>query len=203
MVATVVTGYGSMLSAIIATSESERSLVPTLAALVPGAATGLIAEVVVADAGSRDATAEVADIAGCRFMASADPIGTRLRAAAASTRSPWLMFLRAGTVLQPGWIEAVDRFIHATELIEGAERAAVFRPAAATDLMRPALAELVSLVRVAFGGGPRPEQGLLIAKRFYATVGGHPEGSDAEIALLRRLGRRRVAMLTSAATPPP
>ena len=100
MVATVVTGYGSMLSAIIATSESERSLVPTLAALVPGAATGLIAEVVVADAGSRDATAEVADIAGCRFMASADPIGTRLRAAAASTRSPWLMFLRAGTVLQ-------------------------------------------------------------------------------------------------------
>ena len=53
-----------MLSVIIATHESERALVPTLAALVPGAAAGLLAEVVVADAGSRDATAEVADIAG-------------------------------------------------------------------------------------------------------------------------------------------
>ena len=202
MVATVFTGYGSMLSAIIATHESERSLVPTLAALVPGAAAGLIAEVIVADADSKDATAEVADIAGCRFMASSAAIGTRLRAAAASTRTPWLLFLRAGTVPQPGWIEAADRFIHATELLEDAGRAAVFRPPGATDLMRPGLAEIVSLVRVAFGGGPQPEQGLLIAKRFYETIGGHPDGTDAEMALLRRLGRRRIVMLAQAATPP-
>ena len=46
-----------MLSAIISTHESERSLVPTLSALVPAAATGLIADVVIADANSRDATA--------------------------------------------------------------------------------------------------------------------------------------------------
>ena len=57
-----------MLSAIIATHESERALVPTLAALVPGAMAGLVREVIVADGGSRDATAEVADVAGCRFM---------------------------------------------------------------------------------------------------------------------------------------
>ncbi len=57
-----------MLSVVIATHESERALVPTLAALVPGAMAGLISEVVVADAGSTDATEEVADIAGCRFI---------------------------------------------------------------------------------------------------------------------------------------
>ncbi len=191
-----------MLSAIITTYQSERSLVPTLAALVPAAAAGLIAEVIVADANSSDATAEVADIAGCRFMTSSAPVGARLRAAAASTRTPWLLFLRAGTVPQPGWIEAAERFMQATELLEDAGRAAVFRPPAATDLMRPGLAEVVSLVRIAFGGGPRPEQGLLIAKRFYETIGGHPEGTDAEMALLRRLGRRRVAMLTPTATQP-
>ena len=73
-----------MLSAIIATHESERALVPTLAALVPGATAGLLGEVIVADAGSRDATAEVADIAGCRFMVSSEPLGARLKAAAAS-----------------------------------------------------------------------------------------------------------------------
>ena len=200
MVATVITGCGSMLSAIIATRESERSLVPTLAALVPGAAAGLIAEVIIADANSRDATAEVADIAGCRFLTSAEPIGPRFRAAAATVRTPWLMFLRAGAVLQPGWIEAVDGFIQAEGAREGAGRAAVFRPPGAADLMRPGFAELLRLLRVALCGAPRPEQGLLISKRFYDDIGGHPDGADAEAALLRRLGRRRVTMLSATAT---
>jgi Glycosyl transferase family 2 len=188
-----------MLSAIIATHESERALVPTLAALVPGAAAGLLAEVVVADADSRDATVEVADIAGCRFISSTEPVGARLKAAAASTRSPWLMFLRAGAVPQAGWIEAADRFMQATDLLDGAARAAVFRPPGATDYLRPSLAEIIALLRTALGGGPPgPEQGLLIARRFYEAVGGHSASADAETALLCRLGRRRTAMLPTA-----
>ena len=195
MVATVSNGYGSMLSAIIAAHELERALVPTLAALVPGAAAGLLAEVVVADAASRDATAEVADIAGCRLVSSNDPVGTRLKAAAASTRSPWLMFLRAGAVPQAGWIDAADRFMQATDLLENAARAAVFRPLGPADYLRPSLAEIVALLRASLGGGPGPDQGLLITRRFYDAIGGHSAGADAETALLRRLGRRRIAML--------
>jgi glycosyltransferase involved in cell wall biosynthesis len=190
-----------MLSAIIATHESEHTLVRTLAALVPGVAGGLLGEVVVADGGSRDATAEVAEIAGCRFMTSAEPLGARLKAAAKSTRDPWLMFLRAGTVPDPGWIDAADRFIEAANALEGAARAAVFRPPAISDLLRPGFAELLSLLRVTLGGGARPEQGLLIARRFYEAVGGHPDGPDCEAALLRRIGRRRVSMLPSGARP--
>ncbi len=188
-----------MLSVIIATHESERTLVPTLAALVPGATAGLLGEVVVADAGSRDATAEVADVAGCRFISSAEPLGARLKAAAASTRTPWLMFLRAGTVPEPGWIAAADRFMEATDRLDDAARAAVFRPPGAADLLRPGLSELIAILRVALGGGAKPEQGLLIARRFYDTLGGHPEGTDAEAALLRKLGRRRIAMLPTGA----
>ena len=184
-----------MLSVIIATLESERTLVPTLAALVPGATGGLLGEVVVADGGSRDATAEVADIAGCRFMTSGHDLGARLKAAAASTRSPWLLFLRAGSVPEPGWIATAERFIEATDLLDGATRAAVFRPPGASDLLHPRLTELAALLRVIFGGGPKPEQGLLIALRFYDRIGGHPDGADAEAAVLRRIGRRRVEML--------
>lgn len=190
-----------MLSAIIATSESERTLVPTLAALVPGATAGLLGEVIVADAASTDATAEVADIAGCRFMASADPLGARLKAAALSTHSPWLLFLRAGTVPEPGWIAAAEKFMQRTELLDGAARAAVFRPPGAADMLRPGLSEVLALLRVALGGGARPEQGLLIARRFYDRLGGHPEGAEAEAALLRKLGRRRLTMLAAAAGP--
>jgi len=187
-----------MLSVIIATHESERTLVPTLAALVPGATAGLLGEVIVADAGSRDATAEVADVAGCRFMASSEPLGARLKAAAASTRTPWLMFLRAGCVPEPDWVEAATRFIEATDRLDNG-RAAVFRPPGVADLLRPSLAELIVLLRVTLGGGARPEQGLLIARRHYDSIGGHPDGADAEAAMLRRIGRRRLTMLATGA----
>ncbi|HVZ53637.1 MAG TPA: glycosyltransferase [Pseudolabrys sp.] len=191
-----------MLSAIIAAHESERTLVPTLSALVPGATAGLIGEVVVADAGSTDATAEVADIAGCRYMSSTEPLGVRLKAAALSTRTPWLLFLRAGCVPEPGWVPAVDRFMAGADRLEGAARAAVFRPAAAADLLRPTWSEVLALLRAAFGGRARPEQGLLIARRFYESLGGHPEGPEPEAALLRKIGRRRLVMLPAAASPP-
>ena len=188
-----------MISVIIATHESERSLVPTLAALVPGATAGLLGEVVVADAGSRDATAEVADVAGCRFVASSGPLGARLKAVAVSTRAPWLMFLRAGTVLEPGWVGTVDRFIEKADLLEGSARAAVFRPPGIADLMHPGLAEVLAMLRVAFGGGLKPEQGLLIARSLYNDLGGHQPNDNADVALLRRIGRRRIAMLPAGA----
>lgn len=184
-----------MISAIIATDESEHALVSTLAALVSGATAGLLAEVIVADAGSKDGTAEVADIAGCRFMVSTAPLGARLKAAAASARTPWLMFLRAGCVPEPGWVTAADRFIEETVQREEAGRAAVFRPPGAADLLRPGLSEVIALVRVALGGRPKPEQGLLIARRFYDEIGGHPDSADAEAAVLSKLGRRRLTML--------
>ena len=86
--------------------------------------------------------------------------------------------------------------------VEGAARAAVFRPAGAADLLRPTLSEVLALLRVAFGGGARPEQGLLIARRFYESLGGHPDGADPEAALLRKIGRRRLVMLPAAASAP-
>ena len=191
-----------MLSAIISTQNSERSLVPTLSALVPAAAAGLLAEVVIADAGSRDATAEVADIAGCRFTSSTEALGIRLKAAAATVRSPWVMFLRAGAVPQPGWIEAADHFIQTTGLLEDAGRAAIFRLPGRTHAVRPGFAELLAGVRAAIARGPRPEQGLLIARRLYDAIGGHSAGDDAETAILRRLGRQRLVVLPAAITLP-
>lgn len=202
MVATVLTGCSSMLSAIISTQNSERSLVPTLSALVPAAAAGLLAEVVIADAGSRDATADVADIAGCRFTSSTEALGIRLKAAAATVRSPWVMFLRAGAVPQPGWIEAADHFIQTTGLLGDAGRAAIFRLPGLASAVRPGFAELLAGVRAAIARGPRPEQGLLIARRLYDAIGGHSAGDDAEVAILRRLGRQRLVVLPAAITVP-
>src|SRR3974390_2888350 len=135
-----------MLDVIVATHESERSLVSTLTALVPGATAGLVCEVVIADAGSRAATPGVAEIAGCRFVASSEPLGARLKVVAASTRSPWLMFLRAGVVPDPDWVGAAERFIDMARFPAGSQ-AAVFRPPGVGDLLRPHPTQVFKLIQ--------------------------------------------------------
>jgi hypothetical protein len=189
-----------MLSVVITTHESERALVRTLAVLVAGAAAGAVREVIVTDAGSSAATAEVADIAGCQVLVSRAPLGARLKDAAAGARASWFMFLRAGTVLDATWIDETARFIEDDERRDlSHSRAAVFRPVPGASVARPVLVEALSLLRAALGGRPRPDQGLLIAKHLYDRFGGHRDHADPESDLLRRLGRRRIVMLRSGA----
>jgi hypothetical protein len=189
-----------MLSVVIATLDSERVLLPTLTALVPGAAAGLLREVIIVDGGSGDATAEIADGAGCRFLGAAGPRGTQLKAAAEIARGPWLLFLRPGVVPDATWVAEVSRFIEETDLQGLAEtRAAVFRPAS-SSYARPLLIEALALLKSALGGRPLPEQGLLIHSALLRQLGGPDAGSDApENDLLARLGRRRTVLLRSAA----
>ncbi len=183
-----------MLSVIIATRDSERPLVATLAALVPGAVAGLIGEVLIADGGSRDDTAAVADIAGCRFLALAGASGQRLRSATAQARGPWLLFVRPGTVLDAPWTAAARRFI---ERAAPAQDAAVFRSGGAAQAP---LRDAVALVADALGRLPHPRQGLLIGKDLYDALGGHPpELDEPERQLLRRIGRHRLRRLGAAA----
>jgi glycosyltransferase involved in cell wall biosynthesis len=185
-----------MLSIIIPTLNSERALVPTLAALVSGATEGLIREVLLADGGSQDDTAVVADVAGCKFLSLDRPAGKRLRDAAAAARAPWFLFLRPGVILDTQWIGEARRFMERTR---GGERAAVFRRGAlAPSPLREALRQAMA----ALGGRPHPEQGLLISRRFYDALGGHrADAADAESELISRIGRRRIARLATAAMP--
>jgi glycosyltransferase involved in cell wall biosynthesis len=186
-----------MISVIIPTLNSERALVPTLAALVPGAVRGLVREVIICDGGSTDATAEVADIAGCTVVTSAVPLARRLKEAAGMARARWLLFLRPGTVLEPGWLDDAASFIAQAEF-NAAKSAAVFRRPASAKPDQP-LREALSLLMFALWGQPHPDQGLLIESRFYTEIGGHGESApDPEVELLARLGRSRV-MLRSAA----
>jgi glycosyltransferase involved in cell wall biosynthesis len=182
-----------MLSVIIATLDSERALVRTLVPLVSGATAGLITEVLVADAGSVDDTAAVADVAGCNFLVVEGSLGKRLKRATASARAPWLLFLRPGTVLDTSWVGDARAFVGPA----GDFGAAVFRRAAPP---RSGLGEALSHLAAALGGRPRPEQGLIVSQDFYARIGGHSESAaDPETDLLRRIGRRRIVPLSASA----
>ncbi|HMG80715.1 MAG TPA: glycosyl transferase [Xanthobacteraceae bacterium] len=183
-----------MLSVIIATRDSERAVVPTLAALVSGATAGIIREVLVADGGSSDDTAAVAEVAGCNFFVLDGTTAQRLKTAAGKARARWLLFLRPGTILDAPWTGDARRFV---ELTARPDCAAVFRRGAP---MQSGLRDALSLLASALGARPRPEQGLLIAKEFYGALGGHSEtAADAETDLIRRIGRRRIVRLPSIA----
>lgn len=185
-----------MFTIIIPTHNSERFLVPTLAALIPGAAAGLVREVIIADATSDDGTVMIAESAGCSVMTSPAPLPARLKAAAATARSPWLMFLRAGCVLDATWLAETERFLQQAELVDPDDRpAAVFRRASTIGSRRPLLFEAVSLLHSALGGRLRPEQGLIVSKSYYDRLGGHDDVGDSERDLLRRIGRRRTLLL--------
>jgi hypothetical protein len=181
-----------MLSVLIATEDSERTLVPTLAALIPGVTAGLIREVIIADAGSRDATAEVADVAGCRLVAGSGSAGARLKQAAAVARAAWFLFLCPGTMPDAAWVGAAARFMQSAGQ-NSRDHAAAFRRV--PMISRPTLAEIFALLRAR---KTVPEQGLLITKDFYDRLGGHRDCADAEADFLRRLGRRRLVLLASA-----
>jgi glycosyltransferase involved in cell wall biosynthesis len=188
-----------MLSVVIATENAERILVPTLAALVPGATAGIVREVIVADAGSSDGTAMIADAAGCRIEVTPAPLGVRLRQAAKSARAEWLMFLPPGAVPDWTWVEETRRFIERAELSGRADsEVAAFRRSGDADTLGSVALEGLRLVAAALWAQPHPQQGLLIAKTFYERLGGHSgEDADPERRFLRRLGRRRIVMLRS------
>ena len=185
-----------MLSVVIATQDSERALLPTLAALVAGAVAGLVREVIIADASSRDATVAIADEAGCRVLDLTLPRGARLKTAAGTARASWLLFLQPGLVLEATWVEETRRFIEQVELRKDPHvKAAVFR---AGLVGSPAL-DALALLRAALGAWPDPSQGLLIAKSFYEALGGHGDVSAPERDLFRRIGRKRLDWLRTGA----
>ena len=184
-----------MLSVIIPTDGVEQPAVATLAALVPGAAAGIIREVLLVDRSGTGVIERVADVAGCRFLAAEGTRAAALAAGARAARSPWLMFLHAGAVLDSGWIEETSQFMQGVSN-SGRPRAGIFRYARspyADARLRDGLKFVARMI-----SGPSTEQGLLIARDHYDRLGGY--GADSrrpEARLLRQLGRSSRTTLRS------
>jgi hypothetical protein len=184
-----------MLSVIIPTEGVEQPAVATLAALVPGAAAGIIREVLLVDRSGNGVIERVADVAGCRFLPVEGTRAAAMAAGAKQARSPWLMFLRPGAVLDTGWIEETTQFIHGVAA-SGRPRAGVFRyarsPYADTG-MRDRFKFIARTI-----AGPLSDQGLLIARDHYDRLGGYaPDARRSEQRLLRQLGRSSRTLLRS------
>ena len=93
-----------MISVVVSTANADRDLAALLSALVPAAVDGLVREVLVADAGSTDATLAICEDAGADVVAD-------FAAALRRARGDDVLVLPVSLRLRPGWDESVRRHL--------------------------------------------------------------------------------------------
>lgn len=189
-----------MISVIIPTLNAAATLPETLSALIPAAVDGFVREVIVSDGGSSDGTAKIADAAGVEYISGQTGRGQQLAAGAARARFPWLLFLHADTILMDGWMREAGLFMRAVDEGKRAPAAAAFRFKIDDAGMKPRTLEALVRLRCSLLRLPYGDQGLLIPRGLYNETGGYRALSIMEdVDLVRRLGRRRVALLETPA----
>ncbi len=185
------------LSIVIPTLNAAAWLRCSLPPLAAFRALDLIREVILADGESGDETPAIAEAAGARLVRAEAGRGSQLAAGAAAARGDWLLFLHADTVLPASWDDAVRAFIADPA---NARRAACFRFALDDSRFAARRIAWLTNLRGRLFGLPYGDQGLLIAREFYEELGGYPPLPLMEdVDLVRRIGRRRIAMLDPAA----
>ncbi|MGD9967251.1 MAG: glycosyltransferase [Hyphomonadaceae bacterium] len=183
------------ISVIIPTLNAAQRLPRTLASLAAAVSEGFVREVIVADGGSRDATLDIADAAGCMLVSGEPNRSLLFRLAAARAKGKWLLFLRQGTVLCDGWTDEVETFF---KMPEARRHAAVFQLAFDDPSAKRAL--FWARLRTRLTKLPRGDQGLLISRFLYDAIGGYREMNELEDAdLIRRIGSRRLVFLQTEA----
>lgn len=184
-----------MISVIIPTLNAGASLPATFLSIFDAAVDGFVSEVIVSDGGSEDATLAIAEDAGATVVTGERGRGQQLRAGAKAARRPWLLFLHADTALERGWVEEVQDFIKT-----GEDTAAAFRFRLADSGFKPRLLESAVALRCKVFALPYGDQGLLISRKLYDSVGGFaPIALMEDVDIAQKLGRKRIAMLKTAA----
>ena len=182
------------ISVVIPTLDAADALPGTLEAL---AGARVIREIIVSDGGSRDDTVAITVAAGARVVTGPRGRGMQLIAGAEAATGEWLLFLHADCRLGPGWEEATREFI-AKPGISGRAGYFIF----ALDDTDPAARRLERVVawRCRALRLPYGDQGLLIARSLYDSVGGFaPLPLMEDVDLVRRLGRHRLAPVAARA----
>lgn len=155
-------------------------------------------EIVVSDGGSIDDSTVVAVQNGARIVTGTRGRGAQLARGATAATGDWMLFFHSDTVLDTNWHEAAGRFMSDPA---NARRAGYFRLALDDPDPRARRIERLVAWRCRAWALPYGDQGLLIARAFYDSLGGYrPLPLMEDVDLVRRIGRARLVMLDATAT---
>lgn len=182
------------LSVIIPTLNAAEGLARSLPPLAAGLEVGLIRELILSDGGSQDATATIAQEAGAVFVQGAASRGGQLRRGGQVAQGDWLLFLHADTILPPDWPQIVQ-----AHMAQG--RAGYFRLRFDAKGVAPSFVAAWANLRALVFHLPYGDQGLLVSRRDYDSVGGFRDIPLMEdVAMARALGRQLRPMPAAAIT---
>lgn len=177
------------LSVIIPTLNVADNIGPCLLSLSDGVSDGLLADVIFADGGSDDATEQIAEDVGARFITSERGRGTQLAAGAKVAKGEWLLFLHADSVLQPEWQATVRQHM------KQRDQAGYFRLRFNDPSLVAAIVARWANLRSRVFGLPYGDQGLLIRRAYYDKIGGHPSIPLMEDVAIAKSLRGHLRML--------
>jgi len=181
------------ISVIIPTLNEAAVITDTVSVLagLPGI------EVLVADGGSGDRTAELAAAAGAQVIESRPGRGSQLNAGAAAASGDILLFLHADTILPGNFRSLVADSLAQPEVVAGAFRFAV---AAAGKRFR--LLERFTNCRAKYLQLPYGDQAIFLTRKQFREAGSFREMElleDLDL-MLRLRSKGRIALTPEAAT---
>jgi len=181
-----------VLSIVIPTLNAATTLAETLDGFAPSKGEDG-PEIIVVDGGSSDASCEIATSKGATVISAPRGRGGQLAAGAKAARGDWLLFIHADTVLSDDWRGEIEQFVANPE---NAVRAGVFRLALDDGAAAARRLEAMAAWRARVFGLPYGDQGLLIGREFYHSLGGfRPLPLMEDVDLARRIGRARFVHL--------
>ncbi len=183
-----------MLSIVIPTMNDAHRIEATLARLVESE---IDCEIIVADGGSEDGTAELARRQGAIALRAPRGRGSQLIAGADQAIGNWLLFFHADTRPGPGWVTVVNRF-----MADPANRFHAAYFIFALDDPSPAARRLEKMVhwRCQTFGLPYGDQGFLISRELYDQLGGYKNIPLMEdVDLVSRIKNHRLDQLSAVA----
>jgi rSAM/selenodomain-associated transferase 2 len=183
------------LSIVIPTLNEARYLPATVAAVRRRAALGPPYEVLVADCGSADGTAEVAERLGARVVREAPPPDNRaaaLNRGAAAAGGDVLLFLDADTLVPLAYDRSIRGALHDPQVVGGAFEFALDGPEVGLRLV-----EVINRIRYRIWPRYYGDQGVFARAAVFRRVGGYPERRLLEASdLCRTLARHgRLALI--------
>jgi rSAM/selenodomain-associated transferase 2 len=175
-----------MTSIIIPVLNEEEHIRPCIESLRQD---GSVCEIIVVDGGSSDRTVEITgNIPDVKIVSSGKGRGVQMNAGAFEAGGDVLVFLHADTVLEKGWLLAVEKTLVQSDVAGGAFTFAIDGPAFKWRLVEQWVKLRCFLFRLPYG-----DQAVFVRKEVFNILGGYkdiPLMEDVEfVGRLKKAGK--------------
>ena len=173
---------GSSVSVIIPALNEA----PTIASLIETIKSSMPYEIILADGGSTDDTAQIARAAGARVISTTKGRAAQMNAGAAIATGEFLVFLHADTVPPAGFPKTIKQMLNRPGTSAGAFTFRLDNQIGCSSLIE----KLVHL-RCKLFATPYGDQGIFLRRRLFNQIAGFPEWPCLEdLGIVRRLRKR-------------